>query len=236
LFHTQEKYSEAEKYYLLAIKNKNINAMYNLALLYQNEAKYLDSEKYYLLAIENGQIDSLYNLASLYNKQKKYELAEKYYLLAIDKGQIGALNNLAILYYFQNLKKEKSLEFIKKYYEISKDKKSAQPKIIIEIWNGIFDDLEQRLVENFEENKFENLDTIIGQLLVQQQKSLMFKLFQNENFGKELKDRYTILYYVTLILNNSEEENFELKIPPEIQSTVDEVILEIKERQEFYGY
>lgn len=236
LFHTQEKYSEAEKYYLLAIKNKNINAMYNLALLYNDEAKYLDSEKYYLLAIENGQIDSLYNLASLYNNQKKYELAEKYYLLAIDKGQIEALNNLAILYYFQNFNKEKSLEFIKKYNEISKDKKSDQPKIIIEIWNGIFDDLEKRLAENFEENKFENLETIIGQLLDQQQKSLMLKLFQNENFGKELKDRYTIQYYATLILSNSKEENLELKIPPEIQSTVDEVILEIKERQEFYGY
>lgn len=236
LFDDQKKYLEAVKYYLLAIENNNVDAMFNLALLYHKQKKYNDSEKYYILAIENGNIDSLYNLALVYNELEKYELAEKYYLLAIEKGHLEASNNLAIYYYSENKNKEKSLELIKKFNETSKDVKSTQPEIIIEIWNGIFVNLEERLIANFEENKFLNLELIIYQLLIHQQKSLMLKLFQNENFGKELKDRYTILYYATLILNNSEEENFELKIPPEIQSTVDEVIIGIKERQKFYDY
>lgn len=236
LFHSHKKYSEAEKYYLLAIENGSIVAKYNLAILYNEQQKDKLAEKYYLLAIEKGHIDALYNLALLYSEEEKHELAEKYYLLAIEKGQSEALNNLAIQYYFENCKKEKSLEFIKKHNEIRKDIKSTQPEIIIEIWNGIFDNLEQRLVDNFEENKFENLNTIIHQLLVQQQKSLMLKLFQSESFGKELKDRYAILYYATLILNNSKEENLELKIPPEISSTVNDVIKEILDRQKIYGY
>lgn len=236
LLNDQKKYSEAIKYYLLAIENKDVDSMFNLALLYHNQKKYNDSEKYYLLAIENGCTNSLYNLASLYNEIEKYELAEKYYLLAIEKGHLEALNNLAIYYYFENRKKEKSLELIKKFNETSKDLKSRQPEIIIEIWNGIFVNLEERLIINFEENKFLDLKLIIYQLLIQQQKTLMLKLFLNEKIGKELQDKYSIFYYVTLILNNSDKENFELKIPPEIQPTIDEVILEIKERQKFYGY
>lgn len=236
LLDDQKKYSEAIKYYLLAIKNKNVGAMYNLASLYHNQEKYKLAEKYYLLAIKNGHKDSFYNLALLYNVVGKYELAEKYYLSAIEKGHIEALNNLAIYYYFENCNKEKSLEFIKKHNEINKDLKSTQPEIIIEIWNGIFDNLEERLILNFEENKFLNLELIITELLINQQKSLMLKLFLNEKNGKELQDKYSVLYYVTLLLNNSKENNLELKIPPEIKPTIDEIILEIKERQKFYGY
>jgi len=236
LFHNQKKYLDAEKYYLLAIKKGNLDAMYNLGMLYNDQGKKDKAEKYYSFAVENGYDYALCNLGLLYSEQKKYDLSEKYYLLAIEKGQIEALNNLAIQYYSKNCNKEKALEYIKRHNAIEKDKTSVQPEIIIEIWNGMFNDLERRLVENFQDNKLENLSLMIYHLLTQQQKNLVLKLFQNETFGEQLKDRYVIFYFATLILSNSEEENLDLKIPPEIKSTVNDIVKQIFEDQKFYGY
>ena len=55
-------------------------------------------------------------------------------------------------------------------------------------------------------------------------------------FGKELQEKYTILYYVTLILNKVQDDNLLLKIPPELQSTIDDILLKIETSQKFYGY
>lgn len=236
LFDEQKKYAEAEKYYLLAIENKQFEVIHNLAILYYKQKKYSKAEKYYLLAIENKDIDAIFNLALMFNDMEKYDLAEKYYLLAIDNGHLNALNNLAIHYYFKNSNKEKSLTLIKKFNETSKDVKSLQPEIIIEIWNGIFDNLENRLITIFEESKFLDLELIIYQLLIQQQKSLMLKLFNNKIIGKELQDRYGICYYATLILSNLDKENLELKIPPEITDTLNDIMKVIFEEQKKYGY
>ncbi|MFB9110600.1 tetratricopeptide repeat protein [Flavobacterium gyeonganense] len=237
LFHQQKKYSEAKKYYLLSIENNNNpDSNFNLGLLFHEQGKVKDAEKYYLEAIRSGNDDALYNLALLYDENENYELSEKYYLLAIEKNDDHAMNNLAIQYYFNNYNKEKSLELIEKYNKINFESKAVQPQIIIEVWNGIFDNLEGRLINDFQENHFENLDLIICQLLIHQQKRLILKLFNNEEFGEELQGRYAILYYVTLILNNLSKENLELKIPPEISVTVNDVISEISERQKKYEY
>jgi len=236
LFHSQKKYTEAEKKYLLAIEKKVLQATYNLGLLYDEQGKDLQAEKYYLQAIENGYTLSFSNLGSLYARRKQFEASEKYYLLAIEDGQNEAINNLAIQYYSQNRNKEKALELIKRHNLIEGDITSIQPEIIIEIWNGVFTDLERRLIQNFKDHELNNLDLMIFQLLIHQQKKIVLKLFQNEIFNEELKDRYSILFYVTLILNNSKEGNLDLKIPPEIQPTVDDVILQIFDFQKFYGY
>jgi hypothetical protein len=42
------------------------------------------------------------------------------------------------------------------------------------------------------------------------------------------------LYYAVRILANKEEDNLLLKIPPEIQETVNEIIILVKEKQAFY--
>ncbi|PXY42309.1 hypothetical protein DMB65_03515 [Flavobacterium cheongpyeongense] len=236
LLHDQKKYTEAEKYYLLGIEKNSFESMYNLGLLYQEQGKDKQAEKYYLLAIEKGYMIPLCNLGALYGERGNYNLSEKYFLLAIKEGQIEALYNLAMHYYLNNCNKAKSLELIRNHNEVYKDVKSILGEIFIEVWSGIFENIEKRLFKVFEENKFENLNTGIHQLLIHQQKSLILKLFQNKIIGKELQDRYVILYFVTLILSNLKEESLDLKIPPEISLTVNEVILEIKEKQKFYGY
>jgi TPR repeat protein/DNA-binding HxlR family transcriptional regulator len=232
LHKNQEKYTDAEKYYLMAIEKDEVIALFNLALLYEDQEKYNDAEKYYLMAIEKGEVKAVFNLALLYTKQQKYTDAEKYYLLAIEKGEDKALFNLAFMYYQTNKNKIIAAELINKA-----SKSDANPtRIIIEIWNGIFKDVEKRVFSIIRKMNFENIEEFIQELLIQQQKNLVLSLFHHAEIGKNLQEKYMVLYYVTLIINNQLENNLMLRIPPELQTTIDDVITKIKERQKIYGY
>ena len=44
LYADQQKYTEAESYYLKAIEKGNINALYNLANLYKDQQKYKEGK------------------------------------------------------------------------------------------------------------------------------------------------------------------------------------------------
>ena len=235
LYNEQEKYKDVEKCLLLAVEKGNIMALNNLANLYKNQAKYIEAEKYYLLAIEKGVIAALFNLALLYETQVKHSEAEKYYLLAIDKGNIYALNNLAYLYYQTNRSKAKALEYINKSCDLDNNLVTRESQIIIEIWNGVFNDVENRMMAIVKEKNGEDLDEFIFDLLVQQQKNLVLRLFQNQELGTQLREKYLVLHYVTLLLNDVHDENFKLRIPPEIQSTIDDVLEKIVQQQQRYS-
>ena len=102
---------EAEKYYLMAIKKGNVDAMYNLALSYHREHKDFNKvEKYYLMAIDKGHINAMNSLALLYHTEyKDFKKAEKYYLMAVDKGNTNAMNSLAWEYFIQMKNKMNAL-------------------------------------------------------------------------------------------------------------------------------
>jgi len=235
LCYNQHKLSEAKKYYLLAIEKGNIDGLYNLAILYKDQQKFAEAERYWLLAIEKGHVFALNNLAILYKDQQKFAEAEKYYLLAIEKGNVNALNNWAILYYKRNMEKPASLELISTFNNMVKgDIRGITNQILIETWNGIFENLHDKIMALLKESKYDNLDWFFEQLLIQEQLSLVFDLFTDAVHGPELQKRYTPLYYAVLLLNNKTENNLTLRIPPEIMPTVNEVIEAVKERQQFY--
>jgi TPR repeat protein len=233
LYKNQGRAKEAEKYYLLAIEKGHIDALYNLALLYQNQGRANEAEKYYLLAIEKGNIDALNNLAVLYQNQGKAKEAEKYYLLAIEKGDINALYNLANFYYQQNRNKKNALDFIQKYNSITQHSTGTQ--FIIEIWNGIFENVEEKVKKLMIESEGANLTWFIGNLLFQEQTYLVQSLFEDEALGQDLRDKYQLLYYATLILNHKTEHNLLLRIPQEVMPTVEKIVAEVKEKQAFYA-
>jgi len=125
---------------------------------------------------------------------------------------------------------EKTREINKKYEAIKKD----LDKLILEIGAGVFNSVEERAVAACSE-KMENA-LFIKQLLVYHQKSLVDKLFHHTEFGKRLQEQYTVLYYVNQILNGKENENnLKLRIPPELESTVEDVLRKIKTEQDRYS-
>ena len=229
LYANQGKFPEAEKYYSLAVKNGDIDAMNNLGIICYNQDKFSEAEKYYLLALENDNVNAIHNLALLYTGQGKFSKAEKYYSLATKKNHNNALYNLASLYYQQNMNKEEALTIIPKY------EGCEDLRIIIELWSGIFIDIENRTLEVIKKEP-ETLFWFIINLLIHQQKALVLNLFNHIETGKTLQDKFKVLHYVSLLINNKTKNYLCLRIPPEIKSTIDEVITYIEEKEKFYGY
>ena len=231
LYFKKNQFDLAEKYFLLGEDNNDKDAENNLAVLYYNQNIIDEAERKFLEAISRGNKSALFNLGILYYNQNKFDLAEKYYKLSVKYGYGGAFNNLAVIYYNQNKNNKEALELI----DNKKSEIVESTRIIIEIWNGIFNNIENRAIEILKKEEISD-SAFLFDLLVQQQKSLVLKLFNNEEIGKALQEEYAVLYYVTLILNNKTENNLLLKIPPEIQSTIDDVLNRINERQKYFGY
>lgn len=124
LYNQLKLYSEAEKYYLLAIRKGHVGAMNNLAVLYKNEFKsYEKAQKCYYMAFQKGYVSAMFNLARLYqNELNSYEKAKACYLIAIQKGHVGAMLNLALLYH-KELNSHKEAE---KYYRMAAERGDAK--------------------------------------------------------------------------------------------------------------
>jgi Tfp pilus assembly protein PilF len=235
LYAKQDKNELAEKYYLLAIEKGDIDSLYSLANLYYNQDKDELAEKYYLLAIEKGKTSALNNLAELYYYHDKNELAEKYFLEAIDKKNVDALINIALLYHDLNKNKEDAINYASQFYQNECKGKIIVSNIILEIWNGIFENIDKKIEQLFKESNYENLEWFLENLLYHEQKQLVLSLFESEVHGKELKSRYELIYYATLILMGKTEGNLLLKIPPEVMPTVEAIVEEVKTKQAFYA-
>jgi len=154
--------------------------------------------------------------------------------MSVEKDNKG-LSNLAIFYYELNKNKIKSLELFREALIYEQSNESLMNMITAEVWNGIFNNVEERIISLFQ-NDIDDLYDFILDMLIQQQKTLVLKMFNHKEFGKALQDKYSVLYYVCLLLNNKTEDNLELRIPPEIKPTIDEVLAKIDEREKFYGY
>jgi TPR repeat protein len=230
-----KKTKEAERYYLQAIEKGHIGALYNLARMYQEQGRRIEAESYYLQAIEKGIVSALNNLAALYAEQGKSAEAESYYLQSIEKGGVRALHNLAVLYYQAQKNPKAALEYTRQYYTKTADERSFKNIVIFEIWNGIFDNLSEKIERVIQNSQGDDLSWFLTNLLYHEQKQLVLSLFESAQHGKMLRDRYELLYYATLVLAQKTDDNLLLKIPPEVLPTVQEIVEKVKEKQAFYA-
>lgn len=107
-------------------------------------------------------------------------------------------------------------------------------EIIMEVWNGRFENLTEKIDHLMQTSQEEDLTWVLSNLLYLEQNQLVRLLFESERYGKMLRERYELLYYVTLILNHKTEENLLLKIPPEVLFTVQEMVEKVKEKRVFH--
>jgi AAA domain len=226
---------ESEKYLLNAYSKGNKSALIILACSSVINENYKKAEKYFLLSIDKGDTDSFYELALLYSKQSEIEKAAKYFLLAIDKGHDEALFEMSTLYYNTNQKKETALYYASLYYKRGYDMHRLKQILIIKIWNGVFENLDKKIEQLLKESNYENLEWFLNNLLYHEQKQLVLSLFESAVHGKELKSRYELIYYATLILMGKTEGNLLLKIPPEVMPTVEAIVEDVKTKQAFYA-
>jgi len=171
----------------------------------------------------------LKTMVQKHNNQDTFAEIEKYFSVVAEKSYDYISKGLVISYYQQNRNKIKALEYIQRYEGVE------DLQIIIELWNGIFKDLENRALTVVKEEP-DSLDWFIRHLLIHQQKILVLNLFNHPEVGKRLQDKYKALHYVCMLLNKKTEGNLTLRIPPEIRSTIDEVISDIANEEKRYGY
>ncbi len=169
----------------------------------------------------------------LYKELKKFEKAEKHYLLAIDKGHADAIYYLANLYFLNNEKPNKALELIIKYNKIESYRPSKQLELIIEIWNNIFENIDEKLNEILDEEMDEDLTLFLTYLLYLGQIHLVLSYFESEEYGKQLRDKYILLYYAVKILAGQKEDIIQ-KIPQEVLPTVEDITNDVEKKMDIY--
>lgn len=111
---------------------------------------------------------------------------------------------------------------------------SIQLELIIEIWNNIFDDIDEKLEKILENSKNEDLSDLFKYLLYLDQKHLVLSIFEDEKYGDDIREKYIVYYYVALILAGKLIDK-EQRIPEEVQPLVEEIIEEVKEENKFYS-
>jgi Flp pilus assembly protein TadD/DNA-binding MarR family transcriptional regulator len=231
-YQEQEKEKEAEQYYLLAIEKEYIYALNNLAFLYEKQGKEKEAEQHYLLAIKKENIDALNNLALFYQKQGKEKDAEKYYLLAIEKGNIDAFYNLTLRYYQQN-NKQKLRNLIEKQQEKNLNlfkEKYSQFLSILYLHIGEMDKFKKLSDRFLVQTETLISSMFLNSLLIHKQTNWVINYFKTNNLAIE---QYKPLYYATLTLAGSYDQEL-LKMPPEIEENVLDIITSIKKQQQFY--
>lgn len=233
LYSIQSLTKLAEKYYHLAIEKRINKALYGLADLYVKMKKFDLAEKYYREAIEFGDKEAKNDLANLLFLQGNYQDSEKLYLELIDQGSEDSAYNLSLQYYFQIFKKEKIKKIFKKWK--IKDIKTHRLRIILRIWFGEIQGVQK---EVFEIAKMKDGidETFILHLLIHYQKNLVWQLFNHPDIAAKLKEKFNPLYYATAMLVDDEASKLvRLKIPPEINETVQGILRKIEElRKEYY--
>lgn len=265
LYAIQEKYELAESVLLEAKKDNLAEAYYLLGKVYLSKNQIDLAEEHHLIASERGIKLSDLDLGTIYwiknenNKAKAYlekaikidepkgmansilgaiyaeecsfDMAQKHAEIGLEKGSDYANAILPIIYFNKNIRRDIALHL----YTEAKDKDNLQ-MIIIEIWNGIFNNIEWRVREELKRREFQEVGDFWENMLIHQQKNLVLNLFNNPEFGKTLQEKYMVIYYATLLLTKQGDKNLELKIPPELNEPIQDLLKHIHEKEIFYGY
>lgn len=238
-YRKENKYEVAEKYYFKAIDKGVVEAMNNLANLYNDTNRQEEAEKIYLKAIKKGHVGAMFNLAILYEDMNRQEKAEKYYIKAIDKGDVKSMYYLALFYYQENKNPEKAVNLMEKGMKNQVDLKSISLYSIILLWAGKMQKFEQPIhkliLKLIKEKQIDVLELLIRNLLIHQQYQLVWEWFTNEKNGEILKELIRPLYYVAAgFITKKETKEEILKAGPELQESINQIKTFIKERQKFY--
>lgn len=227
LFEENNEFEKAEEYFIQATLNNNLDAFKNLALLYSKLNRTEEAEKYFLLAIDRGEVELYNNLGVLYDNNNDFTKAEEYYLNAINNGNVHARSNLALCYY-QYKKREK----LKIYIDTKKDifnEMQIETKILLSLYVGEFKLFRDLFLELLDTSKGGVISSdLVIDILIHYQYQLINNYFL---LNEEAKESYKPLYFVTLALLNEKDT---LRMPPEIEENVNDILKYIKENQEFY--
>jgi len=233
--HKMHHTDEAEKYYRMAMEKGDVDAMNNLAVLYETEKKDIDNaDKYYRMASEKGDVDAMLNLALLYHMEKHdIDKAEKYYKMAIEKGNRKACFNIALLYYEQQKNKKAALEYITKVKEPAVDAGFQLAYPIILLWNDDVENSTSIAQPLFSDQAILQKELFIQEylllLIAKHQYTFTLRLFNESPL--DLRRRYRPIYYALMYFMQDKYPDEFKKMGSELEQTVMEIVQKIKKME-----
>lgn len=238
LYEEQTKLDQAEEYYIKAINTGSTNSLLNLAILYESKNEDQLAEKKYLEAINQGIIEAYNNLALLYSRNEKVDKARNCLLKAVHGGDVLAHVNLAGSYYSENKNKSQAVKLLDYVNDsnIELPLESLVIRNVVYLWSGeLSHHMEDRdiIIEKMIESFPEKIQTYLIHLLILGQKRYVLGLFENPNFQDKLIAIDFPLYYTTINLNNPGDPRL-VKVPPEAEENVKDILEYIRAKQEFY--
>lgn len=186
------------------------NAMFNTAVLYEQQDKLEQAEHYYLMAAEKGYSDGMNNLAALYWKQlkkpqKALELSRK--VAGLEPSGLGNL--------FFGVTALWNEEYSEAFTAIDIALTEFAPEI--------------------EGMKDEAIFFPITMLIAKGQTAFALKLFEDERYqGLNFKERFKPFYYAVLQEIGESRRDDALRMGPELEETVAEIRDHIDTMREQY--
>lgn len=164
------------------------------------------------------------------------EKVESEYLEEINQGNTSAIEKLGVLYYQTNRNRSKALSYLELVKSTETEIRYLAKGLAVEIWNGIFREVEERALRIVASQQDQVISEFLQDLLVHQQKQLVLRLFQHPIHGPKLCERQLVWYSVVLLLCSAGDDNLALRIPPELNSIIGQVLAQVEDLQQFYGY
>lgn len=104
-YHDIGDFSNAVKYFLMAIENGNTDAMYYLAGHYEKLLDFENMTKYLLMSIENNNVRAMEELTKYYEKKYEFKHMIKYYSMALKYNSHTAYKYLTEYYLEHNIER-----------------------------------------------------------------------------------------------------------------------------------
>ncbi len=234
-------FKKAEEYCRMAVDKDHVGAMRNLALLYEMHLKdFKRAEEYYLMAVGKNDTIAMNNLADLYRIEfKDFKRAQKYFLMAANKGDAQGMNSLAWMYFKNRTNRQECLKFAQQAMDTKANFENQHTLSCALLWNDRIEEAMKQF-DNTLQHK-DKLDEYLDDMqlsliffISKKQYHYVLNLFEDKLL--KLKDRFKPIYYALMTLMQGEYPNEVKKMGPELQETVDEVLLEIEKMAKDYDY
>lgn len=233
IYDEENDLENAEKYYLLAIKNGSKKALKDLGMFYEDKLNDFEkAEDYYMKARESGDQTAIHNLAQLLTFiLNKGEVGKKYLVEEINNGNKYAEFSLMILAFYFNWSefKSKISEIIDNNKE-NTDEQQILASIISLLWLDRTEDSLKKLddvlgILNISENQ-PSLGEVLRFLIVKKLYHYTYSLFEREDL--KLKDHFKVHYYALMKIMEDEYPNEIKRMGRELEEPVNQMVEHIK--------
>lgn len=242
LYLKKGKVNQAEASFKKAIQKGNVNAYNVLGLLYLAQKKFDEAEVQFKTAAKQGVTKAIGNLGFFYHELQHFEKAEEYYLQSLELiKEPLTINNLAFLYYETQQKRTKALELSAEAYRLNNEPATRLTYAKILAWNENFQQSYSVAQDFLYDEKYLTrylpyFQDYLLLLMAKKQFAFLTDYFESEQAGPlQLKDRLKPLYFALLYHQQEDQPNAFLRMGPELQETVQEILDKVKEMERQYS-